>query len=124
MDAGGAAELDPVDELVKGHFVFHLDRLDAFVERDDAVPGVADEAEFEVALELTPADVDLALLWEEVIKRTADPVRSPPKSRPRIFHQRFDLNEIEMRNVSLAQNCADAGRAGLGHLDEDAFVFV
>ena len=29
-----------------------------------------------------------------------------------------------MRFPRFAKNCADAGRASLGHLDEDAFVFV
>ena len=109
MDAGRAAKLDPLDEFVEGHFVFHLHRLGALVQGDDAVPRVADEAEFEVALELSPADLDLALARKQLIERGADPVGSAPELRPGIFHQRFDLHQIQMRDVSFAQHRTDAG---------------
>src|SRR5438128_7186325 len=120
MDAGGAAELDPIDELVERHPVFHLHRLGPLVKRDDPVPWIADKAKFEIGFELAAADVDLAGLWEKLVERAANPIRSTAEMRPRIFHQRFDFHQVEMGNIGFAENGADAGRAGLGHLDKNA----
>src|SRR5437667_7779778 len=124
MDASGAAELDPVDKLLERHFVLHLQRFAPFVQGNDPIPRVTDEAELEIALELPAADVDLAFSWDELVKRGQNPVFSPAEMCPRIFHERFDLHQIEMGDVSFTENGADAGRAGLGDLDENAFVFV
>src|SRR2546428_211028 len=104
MDAGGAAELDPVDKFVERHFVFHLQRFSALVQRNDPVPRVTDKTELKVVLELPASDVDLAFARQKLIERAANPVGSSTELRPRIFHQRFDLHEIEMRNIGFAEN--------------------
>ena len=43
---------------------------------------------------------------------------------PIIFHPDFDLPQVQMRPPRFTENGPDAGRAGLWHLDENAFMFV
>jgi hypothetical protein len=124
MDARGAAILDPIDKLLEGHFVSELPHFIALVKRNNAVPGVTNETELEVGLELLSPGVVPVLLWQGKIKNFQDPVRSPADMRPIILHMIFDLPKIQVRLPWFPQNCPDAGRASLGHLNENAFVFV
>jgi hypothetical protein len=64
------------------------------------------------------------LLWQCEIKNFQRPVRSPAHMRPIILHVIFDLPQIQVRLPWFPQNCPDAGRASLGNLNENAFVFV
>src|SRR6266550_3300183 len=65
MNASGAAVLDPIDEVFEGHFASELQRFRALIERNDTVPWVANKTEFEVGLELLPADFSPALLRKQ-----------------------------------------------------------
>ena len=124
MNAGGAAVLNPIDKIIERHFFSELQRLGALIKRDDAVPRVANEAEFEVGLELLSPDFSPALFREQQIQRSQNPVFSSAVARPICLHLVFDLPQIQMWFPSFAENSANAGRARLGHLDEDAFMFV
>ena len=44
--------------------------------------------------------------------------------RPITLHVIFDLPQIEMRFPCFAENGSNAGRAGLGDLNENALVFM
>ena len=48
----------------------------------------------------------------------------PPNSVQDVSISCLDLPQIQVRFPRFAKNCPDAGRSSLGHLDEDAFVFV
>ena len=124
MNASGAAVLNPIDKLREGHFIFELPHFLALIKRNDAVPWVANEAKLEVGLELFASDVDPALFWQCEIKNFQHPVRSPIHMRPVILHVIFDLAQIQVRLPWLPQNGPDASRTGLGHFNENAFVFV
>ena len=43
---------------------------------------------------------------------------------PICLHVTFDLPQIQVRFPGFAEDASDAGRTSLGHLDENAFVFV
>ena len=124
MDAGGTAVLNPIDELLESHFVSELPHFLALIKRNDAVPGVANETELEVGLELLTPGVVSVLLWQRKIKNFQHPVRSPAHMRPIILHMIFNLPKIQVRLPWFPQNCPDAGRASLGNFNENAFVFV
>src|SRR6266511_3217137 len=61
VNASGAAVLNPIDKFVERHLFSELQRLSALVKRDDAVPRIANESEFEVGLELFASDFSPAL---------------------------------------------------------------
>jgi hypothetical protein len=124
MDTRGAAVLNPIDKLLERHFVSELPHFLALIKRNDAVPRVANEPELEVGLELLTTGVASVLLWQCEIKNFQDPVRSPAHLRPITLHVIFDLPQIQVRLPWPAQNGPDAGRASLGNLNENAFVFV
>jgi len=124
VNTSRAAVLDPVDKLFESHLVLELERLGALVERDDAVPGVANKSEFKVSLELLSPDFSPALFRKHHIERRQNPVLSSAIARPISFHLVFDLPQVEMRFPCFAENGPNAGRAGLGYLYENAFVLV
>ena len=124
MDAGGAAVLDPIDKLLERHFVSELPHFFALIKRNNSVPGVANEPELKVGLELLTPGAASVLLWQCEIKNFQRPVRSPAHMRPIILHVIFDLPQIQVRLPWFPQNCPDTGRASLGNFNENAFVFV
>jgi len=124
MNAGGAAVLDPIDKLLERHFVSELPHFFALIKRNNSVPGVANEPELKVGLELLTPGAASVLLWQCEIKNFQRPVRSPAHMRPIILHVIFDLPQIQVRLPWFPQNCPDAGRASLGNFNENAFVFV
>ena len=124
MNAGGAAVLNPIDKFIECHFFSELQRLGALIKRDDAVPRVANKAEFEVGLELLAPDFSPALFRKQQIPGRHNPIFSSSVARPICLHLIFDLPQVEMWFPSFAQNRPDTGRTGLGHLDEDALVFM
>ena len=124
VNTSRAAVLDPVDKLFESHLVLELERLGALVERDDAVPRVANKSEFKVSLELLSPDFSPALFRKHHIERRQNPVLSSAVMRPIVFHLVFDLPQIEMWFPRLTENGPNAGRAGLGDFDENALVLV
>jgi hypothetical protein len=124
MDTRGAAVLNPIDKLLERHFVSELPHFLALIKRNDAVPRVANEPELEVGLELLTTGVASVLLWQCEIKNFQYSVRSPTDMRPITLHVIFDLPQIQVRLPWPAQDGPDTGRASLGHLNENAFVFV
>ena len=124
MNASGAAELNPIDKFVEGHFASELQRLRALVKRDDAVPRIANESELEIGLKLLAADFSPALFRKQQIQGRQNPVFSPPVARPIRLHLIFDLPQIQMWFPSLTKNRADAGRACLWHFYENALVLM
>ena len=73
MDAGGAAVLDPIDKLLERHFVSELPHFFALIKRNDSVPGVANEPELKVGLELLTSGAASVLLWQCEIKNFQRP---------------------------------------------------
>ena len=124
VNASAAAVLDPIDKFLERHFVPELQSLSALVERDNAVPGVANKPEFEVSLELLAPDLPPALFRKQQIQRSQNPVLSSAVARPIRLHLVLDLPQIKMRLPCFAENGSDTGRTSLWHLNEDAFVFV
>src|SRR5262245_26457690 len=124
MNASGAAELNPIDKIVEDHFVSELQGLDALVKRDDAVPRIANESEFEIGLELLASDFSAAFFRTQQIQRRQNPILSSPVACPIRLHLIFNLPEIQMWFPRFAQNGPDTGRACLGHLYENALVFM
>ena len=124
MNAGGAAVLDPIDKLVEGHLISELQCFSALIQRDNAVPRIAHKPELEVGLELFAPEFSSALFGEKQIQTRQDPIFSSAVLRPIRLHLVFYLPKIQMRSPRLAKNGPDAGRAGLGHLNENAFVFM
>ena len=124
MNAGGAAVLNPVDKFVERHFISELERFGALVKRDDAVPRIANESEFEVGLKLFATDFSPALFRKQQIQRRENPVFSSAVTRPIRLHLVLDLPQIQMRFPRFAQNSPDTGRARLGHFYENALMFV
>src|SRR6266850_2022707 len=124
MDTRGAAVLNPIDKLLERHFVSKVPHFLALIKRNDAVPGVANEPELEVGLELLTTGVASVLLWQCEIKNFQYPVRSPAYMRPITLHVILDLPQIQVGLPWSAQNGSDAGRASLGNFNENAFVFV
>ena len=124
MDASGTAVLDPIDKLFEAHFIPELQRFCALIQRYNPVPRIANKSEFEVGLELLAAGFFPALFRQQQIQRGHDPVLSSAVLRPGGFHQLFDLPQIQVRFPRFAKDCPDAGRSSLGHLNENAFVFM
>ena len=91
MDAGGAAVLDPIDKLLERHFVSELPHFFALIKRNNSVPGVANEPELKVGLELLSPDFSSALFRKQQIERGQNPVLSPAVVRPIRLHLVFDL---------------------------------
>ena len=124
MNAGGAAVLDPIDELFEGHLVSELERFGALIQRDNAVPWIAHESELKVGLELFAPPFSSALFRKKQIQARQNPILSSPIARPTRLHLVFDLPEVQMRFPSFAQNGPHARRSRFGHLNKNAFVFV
>jgi hypothetical protein len=124
MDARGAAVLNPIDKLLERHFVSELPHFLALIKRNDAVPGVANEPELKVGLELLTPGAASVLLWQCEIKNFQDPVRSSAHMRPITLHVIFNLPQIQVGLPWSAQNGSDARRGSLGNFNENAFVFV
>jgi hypothetical protein len=95
MDAGGAAVLDPIDKLLERHFVSEFPHFFALIKRNNSVPGVANEPELKVGLELLTSGAASVLLWQCEIKNFQRPVRSPAHMRPITLHVIFDLPQIQ-----------------------------
>ena len=51
-------------------------------------------------------------------------VLSPAVVGPMVFHLVFDLPQIQMRFPRFTENGPNTGRAGLGHLYENAFILM
>ena len=124
MNASGAAVLNPINKLFEVYLVSKLQRFGALIERDNAVPRVAHKTELEVGLELLVSDFSPALFRAQQIKASQNPIFSSAIARPIGLHLVFDLPQIQMWFPRFAQNGPHAGRPGLGHLNEDAFVFM
>ena len=124
MNAGSAAVLNPVDKFIECHLISQLESLLALVKGDNAIPGIANESEFEIALKLLAPDFSSSLFGTQQIQRRQDPVFSSAVPGPRRLHLVFDLPQIQMRFPGLSQNGPDAGRARLGYFYENALVLV
>src|SRR6266496_355747 len=124
VNAGCTAVLDRIDKLFECHLVSELQRFGALIERDNAVPRIANKAELEVRLELFAPNFSPSLFRKKQIESRQNPIFSPAITRPIRLHLFFDLPQIQMRFPCLAKNGPDAGRASLWHLNKDAFVLM
>lgn len=61
VNTSAAAELNPVDELLECHLLFHSEGLRPLVERNHAIPRIANKPELEITFELPATDADAAL---------------------------------------------------------------
>src|SRR6266487_3745981 len=91
VNAGSTAVLDPIDKLFEGHLVPDLQRFGALIERDNAIPWVANKAELEVRLELFAPNFSPLLFRTQQIKSRHYPVLSSAVPRPIHLHLVFDL---------------------------------
>src|ERR1043166_4487569 len=124
MNASRAAVLDPFDKLLERHLIAELPFFFALIKRNDAIPWIANESKFKVALKLFLPGIDPSLFRQRQIKHFHDAIFSTAHMCPIILHVILDLPETEMRFPRLSQNSANTGRASLGHLNKNAFVFV
>ncbi len=124
MNTGATAVFDPVHKLLKSHPAFQLQSFGAFVEGYDSVPGIPHEPEFKITLELFPSDLVPAFSGQHEVERFQNSIFTAAIMCPVIFHQLFIFPKIQMGSDGFSQYRPDAGRPGLGDLDEDAFMLV
>ena len=91
MNTRAAAVLDPIDKLIKRHFISHLLGFGAFIKRDDAIPRITNKPELKVGCELSLSDFGPALLGEREIETFQDTIPSSASLCPITFHQSFVL---------------------------------
>src|SRR5262245_17657874 len=124
MHTRGTAVLDRIHKLFEAHLVPELQGFGALVQRHNAVPWIANKSELEIGFELPAPGFSSALFRLQQIKSSHDAVLSSTEFGPGCFHELFDLPQIQVRLPCLPKNCPNAGRASLGHLYEDAFMFM
>ena len=122
MNAGATTILNPIDELFERHFLTHLHCFIALIERDDTIPGITNESELKVALELLPSPFSPTLRRQCKIEPFQDPIFSSTAHNPVAFHQSFDLTQVQVRLNRLSQHVPHTGRTSFGHFHEDALV--
>ena len=109
VHASCAAVLDPIDKLFEAHLVPELQRFCALIQRNDSVPRIADEPEFEIGFELFASGFFPAVFRHQQIESGEDSVFSSAVPGPGCFHQLFDLPQIQVRFPCFSENCSDAG---------------
>lgn len=124
MDARRATVLNPADKLFESHFLPHLGRFIAFIERNNAVPWIANEPKLKIALELLPPPFLSPLRRQHGIKPFHYSVFSSSADNPVAFHHSLDLGQAQVWLDRRPQNTTHTGGTGFGNFNEDALVVV
>jgi len=124
MDARRTTVLNPADKLFESHFLPHLGRFISFIERNNAVPWIANEPKLKIARELLPPPFLSPLAREHGIKPFHDSVFSSSTDNPVAFHHSLDLGQAQVWLDRRPQNTTHAGGTGFGNFNEDALVAV
>ena len=124
VEAGGAGVLDPTDKLIEAHFVFHLPPLHPIVKRNNAVPGIANEAELEIGIESLLANFRPPAFGKGKVQELTNTILSATEIWPVARHVQPDFRQVHVRLPRLAQNDANARGRRLRHFYKNAFVLA